>query len=115
VEIDSADARDRITRDSSRVLAIALGAVVALGLTFIVALAVVGELGGSLTPRDAMHRCLSTPPGIPERIDVTHVDLDWSWWDPPGYVCVYIVRGGVEEHSASADCLTAPGWCRSDP
>ena len=109
------DEREAIAENSKRVLAIAFGAVGALGLVFVIAVIVVGQLGGGLSAQEAYARCVSTPPGLPEDVDVTHVQTHWSWLRPTGYVCVYDRRRGEETCPASADCLQSPGWCRTEP
>jgi hypothetical protein len=109
------DEREFIAANSKRILAVAFGAVGALALAFVVALIVVSQLGGGLSPRDAYGRCLSTPPGLPRDVDVTHVQMHWSWLNPVGYLCVYDEPRGEEAYSANANCLTTPGWCRKGP
>jgi hypothetical protein len=107
--------RELIVASSKRVLAVAFGAVGALVLVFVVAMVVVGQLGGGLSFREAYDRCLSTPPGLPTDVDVTRVQVHWSWLNPSGYVCVYRGPPGEETYSANANCLQSPGWCRSKP
>lgn len=51
------DEREFIAANSKRILAVAFGAVGALALAFVVALIVVSQLGGGLSPRDAYGRC----------------------------------------------------------
>jgi hypothetical protein len=109
------DEREAIVESSKRVSAIAFGALGALALVFVVALIVVGQLDGGLSAQEAYARCVSTPPGLPEDVDVTNVQMHWSWLRPTGYVCVYDGPRGEETYPASADCLQSPGWCRKKP
>jgi len=109
------DEQDALIKNSKRVVAVAFGAVGALVCVLTVALVVVGQLGGGLSAREAYARCVSTPPGLPGDVDVTHVQMHWSWLNPTGYVCVYDGLRGEEAYPASASCLSAPGWCRKEP
>jgi hypothetical protein len=110
VDVDLAEERDRINRQTARVLAIAFGAVGFLFFAFVAAVVIVGQIGGSLSPREAMDRCTATPYGFPERLDGASISTTWGFW-PPGWVCVYTAPGSSEQHPANADCLTSPGWC----
>jgi hypothetical protein len=112
VEVDE---REALVEDSKRVLGIAFGASAALALVFLIAVVLVGSVGGGLSYQDAYARCTATPPGLPADVDVTHVQVAWSWISPSGYECVYDTPRGEESYPASASCLTAQGWCRNGP